>query len=158
MLRQHSETKPDQNEPDLEFKLSNDLNEFTLQECLMTETLIEILKNFDYSSNNVTNSIKYLCEQFGVNDVNNFKVYENMAKNSKCYFGKLLLDYACNPATIEGTENFNVLKTLEDLQNKLWQLKGGRLTCKLIWHKEQGKLWSCDFHELTTFLVYTLLY
>lgn len=140
MLKHQFEASSDQNEPNLEFKLSNDLNDFTLAECLMTDTLNEILKNFDYSSQNVHNSIRYICELFGVNDVNNFKQYENLAKNSRCYFSKLLRDYALNPVTIEGTDNSNVLRTLEDLQTKLWSLKGGRLTCKLIWQKEQGLL------------------
>lgn len=143
MLKQPFELTANQHGAELEFKLSNDLNDFTLAECLMTETLNEILKNFDYSSQNVHNSIRYICELFGVNDVNNFKQYENMAKNSRCYFSKLLRDYALNPVTIEGTDNLNVLRTLEDLQTKLWNLKGGRLTCKLIWQKEQDILADC---------------
>jgi hypothetical protein len=128
----------DENKPSLEFKLSNDLSEFSLTECLETETLTEILKNFDYCTNNVQNSIKNICELFGVIDVNNFKKYENMAKSSQCYFGMLLQNYAINPVTIEGTQNSNVLRTLADLQTKLWHMKGGRLTCKLIWQKERG--------------------
>lgn len=141
MLKQQFEPLADQNQSDLEYKLSNDLNDFTLSECLMTETLHEILKNFE--TQNVHKSIRYVCELFGVNDVNNFKQYENLAKSSRCYFSKLLRDYAMVPITIEGTTNTNVLKTLEDLQTKLWSLKGGRLTCKLIWQKEQDILADC---------------
>ena len=82
--------------------------------------------------------MKKMCEEFGVNDVGKFKEYEHMAKNSTCYFTKLLKDYSVNDVTVEKSQNTNVLKNLDDLQRKLWNIKSGKLTCKKIKQREMG--------------------
>lgn len=129
------------NFPD-EFKLNPELNEYTLEECLNTNCLWDILKRFDYNYN-LNHSVKNMCEQFGVNDVDNFKSYENLAKYSHCYFIKLLRDYAIKQITIEEKSNPHILNTLEDLQFKLWGLKDGKLVSKLIKQGENEILNEC---------------
>ncbi len=121
---------------DSDFVLCADLNDYTLEECLNTSSLYNVLKDFDMNIGN--NSVKKMCEEFGVKDVGKFKQYENMAKNSNCYFTKLLKDYAVNEMTVESTRNTNILKGLDDLQRKLWNLKSGKLTCKSIKKIESG--------------------
>lgn len=115
-------------------KLSDNLRKFTLEECLLTSSLYEILQSFDRET-----SVKKMCENFCVNSVENYKLYEDLAKNSKCYFVKLLKDYAIVEKNIEDNHNGDELKTLEDLQQKLWHLNGGKLVCKKIKSKENGE-------------------
>lgn len=130
------ETETDQFE-DSDFVLSQELNEFSLEQCLHSTVLYEILKDFDLNTG--SNSVKKMCEEFGVNDVSKFKQYENMAKNSNCYFVKLLQDYAVGETTVENKLNKHQLKNLEDLQRKLWNLKSGKLACKSIKKKRKLK-------------------
>ena len=120
-----------------DYILSTDLDDYTLEECLLTKCLQEILAGFDYNAV----SVKKMCEQFGVNDVNNCKYYENLAKNSNGYLIRLLHDYATRSVTKEELFNAEVLKTLNDFQKKLWKMNGGKLACKLIKEKETGKLY-----------------
>ena len=115
-------------------KLNVKLREFTIDECLLTSSLFEILQSFDTEI-----SVKKMCENFIVNSVENYKQYENLAKHSKCYFVKLLKDYAIGEKNIENVYNNDVLRTLEDLQRKLWHLKDVKIICKQIKKKENGK-------------------
>jgi len=134
-----------------DFVLSEDLNDYTLEDCLNTTALYEVLQQFDLNIGN--NSVKRMCEEFGVKDVGKFKQYEYMAKNSNCYFTKLLKDYAVNEVTVENTENNNVLKNLDDLQRKLWNLKSGKLTCKSIKKRETGNFFKLNIFRM---IEYTL--
>ena len=112
------------------FKLNSAFRNFSLEQCLETVCFRNLIENFGIQS------IAYFCEEFGVNNVNKVKEYE---KNPNWFFANLLLDYAVNTINIEQVANKNNIDCLSDLQLKLWKLNNGKLMCKLIKERENGK-------------------
>ena len=113
------------------FKLNELFSNYSLEQCLETVCFRKLIENFG------TQHIAYFCEKFGVNSVNKVKQYE---KNPMSFFANLLQDYAVNSLNIEQVSNKNKIACLPDLQLKLWKLNNGKLICKLIKEKENGKI------------------
>lgn len=111
------------------YKLSDSVRKFSLDKCLHSFCFKKIFENFG------AENIKYFCENFGVNDVNQMKLYE---REPAKFFSQMLADYAVDQYNIERTVNMNNLNSLLDLQAKLWQLNNGKLVCKILKEKENG--------------------
>lgn len=113
------------------YRLSEEWRKHSLEKCLNLPSLVNLLAHFG------ANSISYYCEKFGVTDVNIVKEYE---KKPIGFFVQLLKDYAVNATNKEKLVNRNNIKTLVDLQEKLWNLNSGKLVCKKIKENENDLL------------------